>query len=112
MVSERYPKDEDNYALYEDSTVDFVSAIDEDEDLSPDEDMEVYVPKVQSSRPCNHIRFGNFNQESNLEKVQMILINTVHPSIEGNSIKIGEIDCLFLVSKPMAEQQKLSFVQI
>jgi hypothetical protein len=100
---------EDNYASYEDSTVDSVSAIDEDEDLSHDEDMEVYAPKVQSSRPCNHIRFGDFNQESNLEKVQMILINIVHPSIEENSIKIEEIDCLFLVSKPMAVTTETEF---
>ncbi|MCI77647.1 hypothetical protein A2U01_0098917, partial [Trifolium medium] len=33
-VSERYPRDEDNYAFDKDSAADSVSAIDEHEDIS------------------------------------------------------------------------------
>jgi hypothetical protein len=43
--------------------------------------------------------FGSFSQDSKSEMVQMIPIETIKPSIEERSIKIGEIDCFLLASE-------------
>jgi hypothetical protein len=85
MVSERYPRDEDE---------DLASAYDSEnceENQVQDDDSSSVFAVMENRDP--EIVFGNFHQESNLETVQMLSINTVHPSIEGNSIKIGTITC-------------------
>jgi hypothetical protein len=43
--------------------------------------------------------FGSFSQDSESEMVQMIPIETIKPSIEERSIKIGQIDCFLLASE-------------
>jgi hypothetical protein len=45
------------------------------------------------------IFFGSFSQDSESEMVQIIPIETIKPSIEERSIKIGEIDCFLLTSE-------------
>jgi hypothetical protein len=89
MVSERYPRDEDD-----DSAADFDSAI--DEDLSHDVDMEVSESKVHSSL-CNHICFGSFGS-SDLSTIYSALIVSIQPTIDGFTIKIGEITCALIDS--------------
>jgi hypothetical protein len=55
--------------------------------------------------------FGSFNQDSESEMVPMIPIKTIKPSIEERSIKIGAIDCCFLVSESelVTEQKEQGF---
>ncbi|XP_045810807.1 uncharacterized protein LOC123905230 [Trifolium pratense] len=88
MVSERYPRDED-----EDSAADFDSAIEKDEDLSRDAAMEVSASEIQPSTLCNHIIFGNFGN-SDFTTIQSPLITPIKPTIDGFSIKIGKITCI------------------
>ncbi|CAJ2653221.1 unnamed protein product [Trifolium pratense] len=97
MVSERYPRDEDAYASVEDSAAYSNSAIAEDEDLSHDEDTAISAPEVHSSSLCNHIHFGNFGN-SNLSTIQFPLITPIKPTIDGFTIKIGEITCILVDS--------------
>ncbi|CAJ2629463.1 unnamed protein product [Trifolium pratense] len=92
MVSERYPRDED-----EDSAADFDSAIDEDEALSHDVAMEVSASEAQSSTICNHICFGSFGN-SDFSAVQFASITPIKPTIDGFTIKIGEIACVLVAS--------------
>ncbi|MCI23089.1 pentatricopeptide repeat-containing protein, partial [Trifolium medium] len=56
--------------------------------------------------------FGSFSQDSESEMVQMFPIETIKPSTEGRSIKIGEIDCFLLASESelVAEWKKQGFV--
>ncbi|PNX78885.1 hypothetical protein L195_g034867 [Trifolium pratense] len=56
--------------------------------------------------------FGSFSQDSESEMVQIIPIETIKPSIEGRSIKIGEIDCFLLASESelVAERKEQGFV--
>jgi hypothetical protein len=89
MVSERYPRDEDD-----DSAADFDPAI--DEDLSHDVDMEVSKSEVHSSL-CNHICFGSFGS-SDLSTIYSALIVSIQPTIDGFTIKIGEITCALIDS--------------
>ncbi|MCI33397.1 pentatricopeptide repeat-containing protein, partial [Trifolium medium] len=97
MVSERYPRDEDD-----DSAANFDSAIEEDEDLSHDVAMEVSASEAQSSSICNHICFGNFGN-SDLSAVQFASITPIKPTIDGFTIKIGEIACLLVTSSYNSE---------
>ncbi|CAJ2635747.1 unnamed protein product [Trifolium pratense] len=77
MVSERYPRDEDF-----DSAADFDSAIEEDEDLSSAE--------VQ-------ICFGSFG-DSDPSTFNSASITSIQPTIDGFTIKIGEIACVLVDS--------------
>jgi hypothetical protein len=103
MVLERYPIDEDAYASVEDSAADSNSAIVEDEDLSHDEDMAISAPEAQSSSLCNHIHFGNFGN-SDLTIFRSSPITPIKPTIDGFSIKIGEITCILADSCCIVEE--------
>ncbi|KAK2400011.1 hypothetical protein QL285_049751 [Trifolium repens] len=85
MVSERYPREED-----EECTSAYGSENCEENQVQNDDSSSVFATMANNDPD---IVFGNFHQESNLEKVQMLSINTINPSIEGNSIKIGAITC-------------------
>jgi hypothetical protein len=85
MVSERYPREED-----EECASAYGSENCEENQVQNDDSSSVFATMANNDPD---IVFGNFHQESNLEKVQMLSINTINPSIEGNSIKIGAITC-------------------
>ncbi|KAK2453471.1 hypothetical protein QL285_001157 [Trifolium repens] len=55
--------------------------------------------------------FGNFGQDSESAMVQMIPIETIKPSIDERSFKIGEIDCFLLTSESelVPEQKEQGF---
>ncbi|KAK2427111.1 hypothetical protein QL285_025712 [Trifolium repens] len=85
MVSERYPREED-----EECASTYGSENCEENQVQNDDSSSVFATMANNDPD---IVFGNFHQESNLEKVQMLSIDTINPSIEGNSIKIGAITC-------------------
>jgi hypothetical protein len=85
MVSERYPREED-----EECASAYGSENCEENQVQNDDSSSVFATMANNDPD---IVFGNFHQESNLEKVQMLSIDTINPSIEGNSIKIGAITC-------------------
>jgi hypothetical protein len=85
MVSERYPREED-----EECVSAYGSENCEENQVQNDDSSSVFAT-MENSDP--DIVFVNFNQELNLEKVQMLSINTINPSIDGNSIKIAAITC-------------------
>jgi hypothetical protein len=90
MVSEPYPREED-----EECASAYGSENCEENQVPNDDSSSVFATMANKDPD---IIFGNFHQESNLEKVQMLSINTINPSIEGNSIKIGAITC-FIASE-------------
>ncbi|KAK2396096.1 hypothetical protein QL285_057768 [Trifolium repens] len=85
MVSEQYPREED-----EECVSAYGSENCEENQVQNDDSSSVFAT-MENSDP--DIVFVNFNQELNLEKVQMLSINTINPSIDGNSIKIAAITC-------------------
>lgn len=82
MVSERYPREEDDDASASDS------AFDEDDDSVSDEVLTVSAPILEtSSSHC--IRFGSFDSP-----IIPVSNPSIKPEFDGFSIKIGEISCV------------------
>jgi len=85
MVSERYPRDEDDDASACDS------ASDEDEDSGDDEVLTTSANVLENSASFDDIVFGSFESP-------IILVSTpsIEPKFDGFSIKIGEISCAII----------------
>lgn len=87
MVSERYPRDEDDDASACDS------ASDEDEDSGDDEVLTTSTNVLENSASFDGIVFGSFESP-------IVLVSTpsIEPKFDGFSVKIGEISCVFVDS--------------
>jgi len=87
MVSERNPRDEDDYASASDSTYD------EDDDSVCDEVLTVSAPILATSSSHDRIFFGSFDSP-----IVPVSTPSIEPKFDGFSIKIGEISCVFVDS--------------
>jgi hypothetical protein len=83
MVSERYPRDED------DDASGFDSASVEDEDSGDDEVLTASTHVLENSASFDRIVFGSFKSPINLVSNPIIV-----PEFDGFSIKIREISCV------------------
>jgi len=87
MVSERYPKDEDDDASASDS------AYDEDDDSVCDEVLTVSAPILATSSSPDLIFFGSFDTP-----IVPVSTPSIEPKFDGFTVKIGEISCVFIDS--------------
>jgi len=87
MVSERYPRDEDDDA----SACDSIS--DEDEDSGDDEVLTTSAHVLENSASFDGIVFGSFESP-----IVPISTPSIEPKFDGFSVKIGEISCVFVDS--------------
>ncbi|RHN77028.1 hypothetical protein MtrunA17_Chr1g0150311 [Medicago truncatula] len=89
MVSERYPRDEDDDASASASD----SVLDEDDDSVSDEVLAVSAPILETSASHDCIFFGSFDSP-----IVPVSTPSIEPKFDGFSVKIGEISCVFVDS--------------